>query len=135
MIDHARHNLGELTNVEFQLLNGYDLSAFASDSLDVVYCTGVFMHLDEWDRFGYVAEAYRVLRSGGRIYFNNIDALTDKGWAMFTEIARLDPAMRPANVSKTSTPQELENYARRSGFTDIRVHLAPLLVTVDAVKP
>ena len=54
---------------------------------------------------------------------------------MFTELARLEPAMGPANVSKTSTPQELENYARRAGFADVRVHLGPLLVTVDAVKP
>ena len=51
MIDHARQNIGHVPNVAFQLLNGYDLSAFASDSIDVAYCTGVFMHLDEWDRY------------------------------------------------------------------------------------
>ena len=30
-------------------LNGYDLTGIPDRSLDVVYCTGVFMHLDEWD--------------------------------------------------------------------------------------
>src|SRR5690606_19274069 len=68
MLRHARERLRGLDNVELVELNGWDLAPIPSSSLDVVYCTVVFMHLDEWERFGYVRESMRVLRPGGRIY-------------------------------------------------------------------
>ena len=36
----------------------------ADSSIDVVYSTVVFMHLESWDRYAYVKEARRVLPPG-----------------------------------------------------------------------
>lgn len=80
------------------------------------YCTVVFMHLDEWDRYGYVLEAARVLRPGGRLYIDNFTLTTDEGWRVFEEVRLAFPRRKPSHVSKASTPQELEAYLGRAGF-------------------
>jgi SAM-dependent methyltransferase len=135
MLDHARKALQHLENVSFVELNGVDLSGIGNESVDVTYCTGVFMHLDEWDRYRYIQEAFRVLRAGGRIYVDNVDLLSPDGWAMFERVAQHDPLARPPNISKSSTPQELQTYVQRAGFTDVRVRTGSLWVTVIAEKP
>jgi ubiquinone/menaquinone biosynthesis C-methylase UbiE len=135
MLGFARESLADLPNVHFQKLTGYDLSGVADASYDVVYCTGVFMHLDEWERYRYVRDARRVLRAGGRLYVDNFNLLTDQGWALFAELLEMDPSRRPANVSRQSTPQELEAYVTRAGYTDIRVRTGGLWVTVTARVP
>jgi len=122
MLRHARERLSGLDNVELVELNGWDLAPIPSSSLDVVYCTVVFMHLDEWERFGYVQESMRVLRPGGRIYIDNFNLCSDDGWAFFMEMSEsYHPLGRPPNISKSSTPDELRTYLERAGFTDVRL--------------
>ena len=70
---------------------------------------------------------------GGRIYIDNFNLLTDEGWAFFDDLLKVDPSKRPANVSRHSTPQELETYltARRL-YQDIRLRTGGLWVTALA---
>ena len=136
MLRHARDRLAGFDNVETMAIDGWDLRPISSESLDVVYCTVVFMHPDEWERFNYVREAMRVLRRGGRFYVDNFNLLGDEGWAVFRHI--LDdwhPLDRPSNVSKASTPQELEAYLGRAGFRDIFVVGETLWVYAFGRKP
>jgi ubiquinone/menaquinone biosynthesis C-methylase UbiE len=135
MLEHTRTAMGAQTNYRLVHLNGRDLNAIASGSVDVVYCSGVFMHLDEWDRYRYVCEAFRVLRPGGRVYVDSMNLLGDEGWAQFLELSRLDPLQRPARIGKTSTPQEIEHYVARAGFTEVRLSSGPLWVTCWGRKP
>ena len=135
MLGHARETLAALSNVSLVHLNGVDLSGLDSGSADVVYCTGVFMHLDEWDRYRYVLEARRVLRPGGRVYFDNFNLASDEGWKVFEDLFNLEPAARPPNVSRSSTADELKTYAARAGFESIEVLARGLWVTVVARKP
>ena len=137
MLDFARQSLADsgVLNVAFQQLHGSDLRAFADATFDVVYCTAVFMHLDEWDRFRYVTEMFRVLKPGGHVYYDNMSLVGEEGWALFLELANYDPVRRPPNISKTSTPTELRWYGERAGFVDLDVSLGPLWITVTAVKP
>ena len=107
MLRHARGALAGHANVSLVHLNGVDLAGVDDGSVDVAYCIGVFMHLDEWERYRYLAEAFRVLRPGGRVYVDNINLLSPEGWRIFTQTTRMDPLARPVNVSKTSTPEEL----------------------------
>ena len=80
MLRHARAALAGHANVSLVHLNGVDLAGVDDASVDVAYCTGVFMHLDEWERYRYLAEAFRVLRPGGRVYVDNINLLSPEGW-------------------------------------------------------
>src|SRR5882724_6941559 len=80
MLSLTAERLKDLSNVELVEISGYDLSGVADASVDVVYCTVVFMHLESWDRYNYISEAFRVLRTGGRIYADNIKLCSDGGW-------------------------------------------------------
>jgi ubiquinone/menaquinone biosynthesis C-methylase UbiE len=135
MLEHARQALSHLPNVSFHSLNGSDLQGFSDDSVDVVYCSGVFMHLDEWDRYRYVSEMFRVLKPGGRAYYDNFNLLSDEGWNFFLEECRCDPTDRPPNISKSSTPQELQQYAVRAGFETITLYTSRQWVSIWGRKP
>ena len=135
MLRHAREALKGQTNASFLPLNGVDLSGVHDATIDVAYCSGVFMHLDEWDRFRYITEMRRVLKPGGRIYFDNFNLRSDEGWQLFEDLYRMEPAARPPNISRSSTPQELQTYAERAKFDDIHVLTRGLWVTVTGVKP
>ena len=120
MLGHARRRLQAHTNVKFIEISGSDLKPVADQSIDVVYCTVVFMHLMEWDRYTYVLEAHRVLRPGGRVFVDNFSICTDEGWGVFENLRKIFPSeQRPQQISKSSTPQELEVYLTRAGFVDI----------------
>jgi SAM-dependent methyltransferase len=135
MVKHMKQRLAALPNVTAIAINGFDLSAIPSASIDVVYCTVVFMHLEEWDRYNYIVEAFRVLKPGGRLLVDNVNLLSDDGWKFFEEHRAVPPAKRPSQISKTSTPQELETYFQRAGFDAIKQQFAGLWVFTYGVKP
>ena len=82
-----------------------------------------------------MVEARRVLKPGGRLYFDNFNLRSDEGWALFEDLYHLEPAARPPNISRSSTPEELLTYAERARFTNIRVLTRGLWVTVIGAKP
>jgi SAM-dependent methyltransferase len=125
MLRHAARYLGKRPNTTLVELSSVGLREIHDDVIDVVYCTIVFMHLYEWDRFSYVREAYRVLRPGGRCFFDNVGLHTDAGWAMFLAGAAYPPDRRPAHLSVCSTREELSTYLSRAGFADVQIHEFP----------
>jgi SAM-dependent methyltransferase len=136
MLALARRRLRDFPNVRLVEISGYDLAPIPDASIDVVYCTIVFMHLEDWDRYSYVLEARRVLRPGGRIYIDNFSLCSDEGWAVFEQHRReFPPGQRPPQLSKSSTPQELETYLRRAGFEAVQGGGERQLVWYWAVKP
>jgi ubiquinone/menaquinone biosynthesis C-methylase UbiE len=135
MVGHIRHRLAEHANVRAVTTNGFDLAAIPSESVDVVYCTVVFMHLEEWERYGYIVEGFRVLKPGGRMLVDNVNLISDPGWKFFEEHCAIPSKERPPQMSKTSTPQELETYFRRAGFCDIRQEQLDLWIVTHGRKP
>jgi ubiquinone/menaquinone biosynthesis C-methylase UbiE len=136
MLEYAAKRLQGLHNVELVELHSVGLDPIASDSVDMVYCTVVFMHLLEWDRFKYVQEGYRVLRPGGRAFFDNVDITSSHGWKVFTDGLAYQPLHRPAHLSMVSSGDELETYAVKAGFEQVQVHRwDDAWVGVTGVKP
>jgi len=134
MLSLAAERLGDLPNVELKEISGYNLGGVADASVDVVYCTVVFMHLESWDRYNYVLEAFRVLRPNGRIYIDNINLCSDGGWKVFETHRALSPANRPPHMTQNSTPQEIETYLKRAGFSDVRIRTNDDWVRASGVK-
>jgi SAM-dependent methyltransferase len=134
MLEHARKRLAAYPNVELIEISGFDLSPISDESINVAYCTVVFMHLDEWDRYNYVCEAHRVLRPGGRFFVDNFNLCSDDGWKVFDTHRQIPPPHRPAHISKSSTPQEIEAYLRRAGFVDVRIRERGYWVQGYAIK-
>lgn len=135
MLKFAAERLANFSNVEFVELSGNDLRPIADRSIDLVYCTVVFMHLEGWDRYSYVEEAFRVLRPGGKLYVDNVDLCTDGGWAIFETHRKFPISHRPDHITVCSTPQELREYLRRAGFGEIKSHTGSELISVWGKKP
>lgn len=136
MLAHAAARLGDRPNTTLVELATVGLQEFPRDAFDLVYCTIVFMHLFEWDRYRYVEEAYRVLRPGGRCYFDNFPLDSEHGWKVFTEGAQYPVERRPAHISMASTREELGIYLRKAGFVDVRVRDLPNeLIAATGRKP
>ena len=121
MIEFAGSYLSGIENVTLAECSGYDLKCLGSSTFDKVYCIVVFMHLDEWERYNYIKEAFRVLKKGGRLLVNNINIRSSDGWRLFLEHADIPVTERPLNISKTSTSSEIVNYFEKVGFVDIVV--------------
>jgi len=134
MLSLAAPRLKAFPNVELKEISGYDLSGIADASVDVVYCTVVFMHLEPWDRYNYILEGFRVLRPGGRIYVDNISLCTDGGWKVFETHRAFSPTNRPPAITQNSTPQEIETYLSRAGFDDVRIRTDDDWIRASAVK-
>ena len=135
MLRFAAENLGPRENVEFVELSGYDLRPIANDSIDVVYCTVVFPHLSQWDRYSYVEDAFRVLRSGGKLYVDNVNLCSESGWKIFQAHRRIPPLERVPEMGECSTPEELIEYLRRAGFESIQSKPGDELIAVWGRKP
>lgn len=135
MLTFAAERLRGFPNVEFVELSGNDLRPIGDRSIDVVYCTVVFMHLEGWDRYGYVEEAFRVLRPGGKLYVDNVNLCSDSGWSIFETHRKFPPAERPDHITVCSTPQELQEYLKRAGFEQIQSQPGDELIAVWGRKP
>ncbi|HZZ18404.1 MAG TPA: class I SAM-dependent methyltransferase [Opitutaceae bacterium] len=136
MLGYAAERLKERPNTTLVELATVGLQEFPRDSFDLVYCTIVFMHLLEWDRYKYVEEAFRVLRPGGQCYFDNFPLDSKHGWNVFIEGTRYPLERRPAHISMASTREELSIYLRNAGFVDVKVHdLANELIAATGRKP
>jgi len=122
MLEHAAVRLKDLPNVRLVELSAVGLGEIPDASVDLVYCTVVFMHLAEWDRFRYVAEAFRVLRTGGRAFFDNVDITSSHGWKVFMDGFSFTPEGRPPQLCMVSTGDELRTYAEKAGFERVEIH-------------
>jgi SAM-dependent methyltransferase len=134
MLALAAERLQDLSNVELKEISGYNLSGVEDASVDVVYCTVVFMHLESWDRYNYILEGFRVLRPGGRIYVDNANLCSDGGWKVFEVHRALPPERRVPHITECSTPQEIETYLRRAGFSELRIRTDDDWVRASGMK-
>jgi len=134
MLRHGATWLAGIPNVQLVRISGHDLQPIPDAHVDAVYCPVVFMHLEEWDRFAYVKEAFRILKPGGRFYCDNANLDSDEGWAVFESSARFDPRARPQHLSRCSTTIELGVFLKRAGFHDVRTGTAGVWALAWGVK-
>jgi ubiquinone/menaquinone biosynthesis C-methylase UbiE len=130
MIAHAKERTEGIPNIHLHELPDNSLSIFPDESFDCVYSSIVFMHLDKPDMFTYIKEANRVLKPGGRAYFDTYNILAPEAWQEFLKIVTsFSSGERPGHVSQFSSPPELEKFMKEAGFDDIEISdLSPALV-------
>ena len=137
MLKHAGERLAEFDNVKLVEISGLDLSPIDDSSIDLVYCTVVFMHLEDIDRFNYVLESYRILKPGGRIFIDNFNLCSREGWEIFENDRQLYTydKNRPPHFARSSTSQELKMYLKRAGFKKVKIKVECAWVQGIGIKP
>lgn len=136
MISHASKRLAEFRNVRLVHLPLCSLDPIAGESVDVVYCTNALIHMDQKERFQYVLDAYRILRSQGRLYIDTIALDSQEGWQMVeNNLAQVKAGLKsPPYIPNASTPDELVAYFAKAGFADTRYEIRDSLLSVVGVK-
>lgn len=122
MIGVARERLAALPNVGFDLLDRSSLAMLPDASFDAAYSIAVFIHMDKEDLFLYLRELRRILKPGGRLFFDTWNLAHPVGFRRFDfevqTYARAEPGQRK-DVARNqfSTPQEIQIYLEQAGFT------------------
>jgi SAM-dependent methyltransferase len=82
MIAHARNALGERDDLILMVNSGADLSLISTQSIDLVVCNDVFIHIHDIDVIrNYLAECKRILKPSGVLRFNVRQMLIGKMFA------------------------------------------------------
>jgi arsenite methyltransferase len=115
MVQKARSNAGktEYRNVEFRLGEIENLPV-ADDSVDAIISNCVINLSPEKERV--FAEAYRVLKIGGRLAISDVVATAD-----LPESARADLSLYTGCVSGAAPITELQAMLERAGFKEIAI--------------
>jgi SAM-dependent methyltransferase len=117
MVERARANAAgtRYGNVEFRLGEIEHLPV-ADASVDVIISNCV-INLSA-DKRAVMAEAFRVLRPGGRVAISDVVAVGE-----MPEAVRNDPELYSACVAGAVSKEEYEKLLRDAGFADVRVDI------------
>jgi len=69
--------------IDYLLLDGQGLGFLEDNSVDAAFSYGVFVHLQHWDIYNYLAELKRVLKPGGKAIIQHANTFSPLGWKRF----------------------------------------------------
>ncbi len=121
----ARHECADVPNVSFHRGTYTELDFIPPGSMDVVIASAVFIHAELFAIDRFFAELARVVREGGRVVFDFLDASRlaagDKLFRQHAEEYRLDPA-KHAELCKWNSGVAVRRIARSHGFAAAVFH-------------
>jgi cyclopropane fatty-acyl-phospholipid synthase-like methyltransferase len=119
MVDVASRRLEGCDNVHLRAVDRTGLEPYADGTFDRVYCQIVMIHIDREDVYQYMTEAFRVLKPGGRAWFQTNNLLAPSGFACFQGVVEEVKAQGQANRGRVHflTSPELRRYVEGAGFT------------------
>src|SRR5919106_4836203 len=122
MLDLLRERFAGDSRFECRLVDGRGLGRIADESVDAAFSYGVFVHLQHWDIYHYLAELRRVLGPGGKALIQHSNVLSELGWAKFTrEVA---PQLNKHKLPYTfvvNTPALMREFIVRAGLECIEL--------------
>ena len=110
--------MADQKNCFFHELHSSDLRDFADSFFDAVFAEAVLIHMARDDSFHYMKETFRVLKPGGRAYFQFYNILNPEGFNYFLRVLELNDHTGEHLVSRPRfhTAQEIRQYVERIGF-------------------
>jgi ubiquinone/menaquinone biosynthesis C-methylase UbiE len=117
MLDLLRERFAGDRRIEYHLSRGRGLENVADGSVDAAFSYGVFVHLQHWDIFNYLAELNRVLRPGGKAVIQHSNTLSELGWALFrSEVPRQLNKQKLPFTFIANTPELIREFVIRAGL-------------------
>jgi SAM-dependent methyltransferase len=139
MVDVAKQRLAGVANTAVEALTRPALP-FPDASFDAVYSIAVFIHMDKEDFFIYLREIFRVLKPGGRVFFDHWNLAHPVGFKRFLYEANFYDKHGDVSVRKDvarnqfTTPQEVEVFIAQAGLSATEVMGDTCWVQALAVK-
>lgn len=106
----------QIPNLKAMIADAVDLSAFESNSIDVVTCCYGYMFPE--DKVKALSETYRILKPGGKLvatYWINLDFLKVAG-DMMLAVTGIESPPPPQNPMSLSEPNLFSSIAQSGGF-------------------
>lgn len=118
MIKLARKRLSGIPNVRLVHHPKSDLSLFPDQSFDRIYFQIVLIHLDREDAFHYLRESRRVLKPGGRAWFQFYNLLHPEGFKEFRYAVELSVKLGGKLRGRVQlyTSDEVRKFVNEAGF-------------------
>ncbi|MGB9724005.1 MAG: class I SAM-dependent methyltransferase [Chloroflexia bacterium] len=113
MLEWATVYLAGQEGIHLVKTNGFDFSGVPSDYFDLVYSLLVLQHINKRAGFNYMQETYRVLKPGGRFYFQMMNLLSEEGFQQFRAAVPVEYRYCPLYFY---TPEEARYLLTRIGL-------------------
>jgi SAM-dependent methyltransferase len=107
-VESCRRRFGELANVSYLVVNGYNFQPLADQALSLIYCFDSMVHFDSDVVRSYLRDALRVLKPGGRGFFHHSNYVGGHDW-------RSNP-----NARNFMSKELFEHYALKEGLRIVR---------------
>lgn len=132
-IRFARRECAELRNATFHhVAGGPDFSPLGSGTIDVAFANSVFIHFNLFDIHGCLAGLQRVVRMGGRLWFDiavcddyTFDPARTRYFAEHAAHYRANPASK--TVMQWNSARAVLTVARHHGFELVRAPMSARL--------
>jgi SAM-dependent methyltransferase len=117
MIEALRERFGADERLVYHVGNGLGLDMLGDESVDAAFSYGVFVHLQHWDIYNYLAEVKRVLKPGGKAIIQHSNSFSELGWKKF--LADVPRQLNRHKLPKSfilNSPELMSELIRRAGL-------------------
>ena len=121
MVKLARKRLRDFGNIYIHKNNGRDLSSFPNKKFDFVFSVIVLQHLEKEDAVFYLYEMRRVLKPGGKLYFNAPNFFDEGNFRTFMDKYVKNPSSRTIIKVRYYCPEELKKILTSIGFSIVSI--------------
>lgn len=129
MLDWARVYLEGQEGIHLVQTNGFDFQGLPDDYFDLAYSYIVLQHINKQAGYSYMRETYRVLKPGGRFFFQLMNLLCDAGFQVFQD------TLTQHYPLYLYTPDEVRCKLARCGFAIDELSTAGDSIYVAGHKP
>ena len=117
MLDILAERFTDEKKIEYVVTDGQSIAAVADASVGAAFSYGVFVHLQHWDIFNYLAEVARVLKPGGKAIIQHANTFCELGWRQFThDLPKQLNRHKNLGSFTVMSPQMMDEFARRAGL-------------------
>jgi SAM-dependent methyltransferase len=120
MIEALRERFGDDDRLVYHVASGLGLDMLDEGSVDAAFSYGVFVHLQHWDIYNYLADLHRVLRPSGKAIIQHSNTFSELGWKRFrVDVPRQLNRHKLPWTFTLNSPELMSELIRRAGLEPV----------------